>query len=136
MSEPAWTLDTLKAYFEALRDADKKAVDAALAAAEKAVAAAMAASEKAISKAETAATARADASNEIRAAMIDQQAHFARKEQVDMQFAGLTLRVDVVEKSQASAKDKTIGAGQLWATIVAVVAAVATIITIIFAFRG
>ncbi len=71
MPEPVWTLATLKEHFDALRAADREAVATALAAAEKAVAAAMAASEKAILKAENAADKRAEASNEIRGAMVD-----------------------------------------------------------------
>src|ERR1700688_482385 len=100
MTSPnGWTLDTLEEYLtnqikslskyftdlSAEREAvnkerftsSKEAVTAALAAAEKAISAAMTASEKAILKAEAAAEKRSEASNEIRAAMIDQQKLFA-----------------------------------------------------------
>lgn len=49
MSE--WTVDTLRAHLHELREADQKAVDAALAAAEKAVTAALTAADRAVAKA-------------------------------------------------------------------------------------
>lgn len=122
---PAWTLETLKAHFDALRLADREAVSTALAAAEKAVAAAMAASEKAILKAENAADKRAEASNEIRGAMVDAQKSFADKAETER-------RLKMLEDKDIAATSKTIGAGQLWAMIAAVVAAVGAIIAIIF----
>ena len=124
MSTP-WTLETLKEHFDALRAADKDALDKALNAAEKAVAAAMAASEKAILKAETAADKRAEASNEIRGAMVDAQKNFADKAETERRLKHLEDK-DIADAS------KTIGVGQLWAMIGAVVVAVAAIMAIIF----
>lgn len=64
-----WTLGTLKEHF-----------DERFASAERAVTAALAGSEKAILKAEASADKRAEAANEIRAAMLDQQKTFATRE--------------------------------------------------------
>lgn len=69
--------------------ASEKAVATAFAAAKEAVTAAMAAAEKAVAKAEAASDKRAEASNEIRAAMIDQQKNFADKEKTDFRLAAL-----------------------------------------------
>lgn len=101
-----WTIPQLKEHFDALRAADKEAITTALTAAEKAVAAAMAASEKAILKAENAADKRAEASNEIRAAMVDQQRNFASKDETER-------RLKMLEDGNASDKGKSAGFGQL-----------------------
>lgn len=122
-----WTISTLKAHFDALRQADKEAITTALTAAEKAVAAAMAASEKAILKAESAADKRAEASNEIRGAMVDAQKNFADKAETERRLKSLE------DKDIASAS-KTLGAGQLWAGAGVVVFVVAAIMAVIFGF--
>jgi hypothetical protein len=122
-----WTLVTLKEHFDSLRAADKEAVTTALTAAEKAVSAAMAASEKAILKAETAADKRAEASNEIRGAMVDAQKSFADKAETERRLKNLE------DKDIASA-NKSIGANQLWGVAAAIVFAVAAIVTIVFKF--
>jgi CHAT domain-containing protein len=69
--EQQWTVETLKELVYMLRDADQKAVAAALAAAEKAVAAALAAAEKANEISAQAAKEWRIASNEWRGAMDD-----------------------------------------------------------------
>jgi hypothetical protein len=105
-----WTLDTLeeflsnkiegiRGYFSDLRLLDKESVTTAMIAAEKAIAAAMTASEKAILKAEMAAEKRSEASNEIRAAMIDQQKNFADKVQTEFRFGAMDQRLEENYKS-------------------------------------
>ena len=79
-----WTFATLYKHVTMLSDASKEAVTAAMASAEKAVLKADQANEK-----------RFDSVNEFRAAMKDQQATFADKEQTDRRLASL-------EKTQAS----------------------------------
>lgn len=172
-SQQAWTLDTLKVHFDSRvedlrryfsdamqtqeqtnRDrftAVEKAVAAARQSDEKAVNAAMAASEKAVLKAENAAEKRAEASNEIRAAMIDQQSKFADKNATETQFdahavritelkEALTARLDKIDILLATgmAKDEGKGAAmsQTTALIFAILGAVGVIVTIaINAFR-
>lgn len=172
-SQQAWTLDTLKVYADArLEDTRRyfadllsvqeqtnrdrftqaeKAVSTAFTAADKAVQAAMAASEKAVLKAENAAEKRAEASNEIRAAMIDQQSKFADKNATETQFDAhavritelkevLTARLDKADLLLAAALAKDEGKGQAMsqstAMIFAIIGAVGVIATIaINAFR-
>lgn len=172
-SQQAWTLDTLKVYADArLEDTRRyfadllsvqeqtnrdrftsaeKAVTTAFSAADKAVQAAMAASEKAVLKAEMAAEKRAEASNEIRAAMVDQQSNFADKGSTEMQFTSqdkritelkevLTARCDKLDTLIATqhAKDEGKGAAmsQTTAIIFSILGALGVIVTIaINAFR-
>lgn len=127
-SQQAWTLDTLKVYADArLEDtrryfadllqvqeqtnrdrftAAEKNVNTAFIAADKAVNAAMAASEKAVLKAENAAEKRAEASNEIRAAMIDQQAKFADKNATETEFNAHTQRITELKEALSARLDK------------------------------
>lgn len=154
-SQQAWTLDTMKVHFDSrLEDlrryfsdilqvqeqtnrdrftAAEKGVQTAFIAADKAVQAAMAASEKAVLKAENAAEKRAEASNEIRAAMVDQQRTFADRNGTDMQFKALsertteikdtvTARIDGVEKKLDAMLNKVIGFGLLITFIVGIIA--------------
>lgn len=119
-----WTFETLKEHFDALRLADKEAVGTALAAAEKAVTAALTASEKAILKAENASDKRAEASNEIRGAMIDQQKHFVTIAQYD----ALRERTDKVEAALLTSGGRAAGFGQIGTiAVTAIVAASATV---------
>jgi hypothetical protein len=172
-SQQAWTLDTLKVHFDSRiedlrryfsdlaqtqeqtnRDrftAAEKGVATAFTAADKAVQAAMAASEKAVLKAENAAEKRAEASNEIRAAMIDQQSKFADKNATETQFdahatritelkEALTARLDKIDLLLATgtAKDEGKGAAmsQTTALIFALLGAAGVIATVaINAFR-
>lgn len=125
MADPQWTLETLKEHFDSLRAADREAVSTALAAAEKAVAAAMAASEKAILKAEGAADKRAEASNEIRGAMVDAQKNFADKAETER-------RLKTLEEKDIASSSKSIGIGQVVGIIVGVIVVSGVISGIIF----
>ena len=124
-----WTIETLKEHFDALRTADKEAVATALAAAEKAVTAALTASEKAILKAEGAADKRAEASNEIRGAMVDAQKNFADKAETERRLKSL-------EDARIAASSKTIGANQLWAMAAGIVLVVVAVMGLIFKLGG
>lgn len=112
--DSSWTLSTLKTYLESKIEAVEK--NAALA---------LSASEKAILKAENAADKRAEASNEIRGAMVDAQKSFADKAETER-------RLKMLEDKDIAAASKAIGAGQLWAMAGAVIVAVAAIFAIIF----
>lgn len=163
-SPHGWSLDTLEEfltnkitsvekYFTELSNereartserfsSSKEAVTSALAAAEKAIAAAMTASEKAILKAEAAAEKRSEASNEIRAAMIDQQKNFADKSQTEFRFGSLDQRLEENIKSLAKRLDgidnafaalggKTQGIGMSVAAILQIVSAIASIAIVV-----
>ena len=104
-SDNGWTLDTLAKHLnEKIDDVEirtqerfnlaKQAIDAALMASEKAISAAMAAAEKAVTKAEVAAEKRFDSVNEFRAAMKDQTANFADRDQVDFRLASIERKIE------------------------------------------
>lgn len=161
-SQQAWTLDTLKVHFDSrIEDLRRYFADNIqtmeqtnrdrFTAAEKAVTTAMAASEKAVLKAENAAEKRAEASNEIRAAMVDQQGNFADKAGTEMQFIAQAQRITELKESinarldkidllmaASSAKDEGKGAAmsQTTALIFALLGAAGVVITIAMnAFR-
>ncbi len=141
-SPHGWTLDTLeefvsakieslRTYFSDLRLLDKESVTTAMIAAEKAIAAAMTASEKAILKAEMAAEKRSEASNEIRAAMIDQQKNFADKVQTEFRFGTteqrmedaivtMTKRLDGIDQILTGMSAHSKGLGDGWGYLVAI----------------
>jgi hypothetical protein len=117
-----WSLETLFEYFTDLSKererrtderfaASKEATTLALAAAKEGTQLAMAASEKAIAKAEAAADKRAEASNEIRAAMVDQQKNFADKVQTDFRLVAIEKRLDGTEGSILTIGGRTQGIG-------------------------
>ena len=107
MADSEWTVATLKQYIDREFASSKEAVNAALAA-----------SEKAVLKAEVAADKRAEASNEIRAAMMDAQKHYATREGMD----ALSKRVDDLVNQQNIGAGKSQGVGQLVTVGLAIVA--------------
>lgn len=152
-SQHGWTLDTLEEfvstkiknvekYFADLRLLDKESVTTAMTAAEKAIAAAMTASEKAILKAEAAAEKRSEASNEIRAAMIDQQKNFADKLQTEFRFGSLDQRIEETNKALVKRLDgidaavalshgRSQGLGMSAAVVVQIISSIASIAAVI-----
>lgn len=163
-SPHGWTLDTLEEYLTSKVNAlekyvtnlsneretvnrerfssSEKAVTTAMTAQEKAISAAMAASEKAILKAEAAAEKRSEASNEIRAAMIDQQKNFADKAQTEFRFGALdqrleenikalAKRLELIDASIGISGGRTQGVGMTMGAIVQVITSIAAIGTII-----
>jgi len=124
-SPRGWTLDTLATHLtQKIDDVEirtqerfslaKQAIDAALMASEKAISAAMAAAEKAVTKAETAAEKRFDSVNEFRAAMKDQTANFADRDQVD-------FRLSSIEKKMDNFTGQIAGVGSVWQIVIGVV---------------
>lgn len=163
-SPHGWTLDTLEEYLtsklnllekyttnlsnerEAVNkerfNSSDRAVTTAMTAQEKAISAAMAASEKAILKAEAAAEKRSEASNEIRAAMIDQQKNFADKAQTEFRFGALdqrleenlralAKRLELIDSALGVSGGRAQGVGMTMGAIVQVITSVAAIGTII-----
>ena len=166
-SPNGWTLDTLAEHLTARINADQKyiidlsnerevrtserfatskeAVTSALAAAEKAIQAAMQASEKAIIKAELAAEKRSEASNEIRAAMMDQQKTFAEKSQTEFRLstiegrvnensAMLNKRIENIDSIVAAMGGRTQGVGASTGVMSQVIMAVIAVAAIAVAF--
>lgn len=113
-NEHGWTFDTLYIHVMEISKASKEGVNAA-----------MASAEKAILKAETATEKRFDSVNEFRAAMKDQQAHFADKDQTDFRLTAIDRRL--AEISGRSLGINAVGAFIIGTAIVfsAVIAAAA-----------
>jgi hypothetical protein len=136
-SDNGWTLDTLAKHLnEKIDDVEirtqerfalaKQAIDAALMASEKAISAAMAAAEKAVTKAEVAAEKRFDSVNEFRAAMKDQTANFADRDQVDFRLASIEKKIEGWQGQSAGISNfwgvLTVGLGIIFAGVMAVTA--------------
>ena len=100
-------------YYNQRFEAAKEAVNLALSAAEKAVAKAEAASEK-----------RQDASNEIRAAMMDQQKNFPQKGETVQRFESIEKRLDELSSYRLTTTAHGKGMTDLWGWIVAAITAV------------
>lgn len=112
-----WTVETLKAHFDALREADKQAVSAALAAAEKAVTVAEANAEK-----------WRDNANEWRGAMGDREKDFARRVEVDTAvgnldslLGALTTKVERIESVKVGNQESRTGLYALAGFIVSLI---------------
>jgi len=121
----------LREHLAALRAADLDAINRRFIDSEKAVNAALAAADKAVVKAEAASEKRADASNEIRQAMIDQQAAFVTKVEV----GGLERRLAILEDMTSRSQGRSSGVGQSSAVLYAVILAIAAIAGAIAVFR-
>ena len=91
--------------------------------AEKAVNLALASAEKAVAKAEFASDKRQDASNEIRAAMIDQQKTLANKSETDLRFRQIEQKLDELSSFRYSTSGHGKGISDLWGWIIAAIAA-------------
>lgn len=154
-SPNGWTLDTLEKYltekFSALtalsNERESRNVER-FAAARENVAIAMTASEKAVGKAENAQEKRNEGLNEFRQAMLDQQKTFSPKSETDFRFltlenrvqeitASLATRLEKIDQVLAANLGKSQGVGMTIsgaATLVGVVAAVATVVGVVIAF--
>lgn len=163
-SRKGWTLDTLAEYLTTRIDTErdhqatlyserevaskerryaaKEALALALATARETTTAAMLASEKSANKAEYAAEKRAEASNEIRAAMIDQQKTFAEKTTTELRFGsieqrlddrltGLSKRLDTIDIALERSVGKAQGVGMTTAAIVQIISSIGAIGAII-----
>lgn len=96
-----WPPDLLKIHFDALREADSKAVSAALAAAGLAVDKALAAAALAVDKAEQTAEKWRDNANEWRTAMNDREKKFLTIEVASVRFDALEAIVKDLRESRA-----------------------------------
>lgn len=108
-----------------LREADQRAIGAALAAAEKAVA-----------KAEEAMTKRLEGLNELRGMVSDQSANYPSRDAVDAKFEAQTAMIDAVKDRMTAFEGIRRGMGQTGATVVqAITIGVAIIAILISVFK-
>jgi hypothetical protein len=126
----AWTVESVYAHFarrfkdiERLYDArfkadtligkaNRQAIDIAIKAVEQTATTARQYGEKAIEKAETANDKRWDAANEIKAAMKDQQATFATKEEMDQRCASNAEKIAELTAWRGRIEGRDMGKGE------------------------
>ncbi len=122
---------SLKDHFEELRRNDLEQINRRFAEQKESVNTALTAADKAVNKAEIASEKRQDAGNEIRQAMIDQQATFVTK----VEFSGLERRVALNEDAISRSAGRSTGAAtssELAFRIIAAIAAVAGVAGVIY----
>jgi hypothetical protein len=123
-----WTVDTLRQHFAELREADRLAVDRALAAAKEAVAAALAAAERAVEKAEANAEKWRSNSNEWRGAMND-------RERALMPRAEAEGRLAALEKAATLNAGRGAGLNAGWGYLVGAIGLIGVVLGAIALFR-
>lgn len=137
MTDPGWTLLSLKEHFEALMhakdvkdaqryDASQKALDAALLSADRAVQAALQAAKEAVTKAELSADKRFELLNELRVGV----ATTDQLEALEKVVGDLAKRVDMGEGAVKGGQAKLAG------IYAALAAAVAVLAIVVFAANG
>jgi hypothetical protein len=138
---PGWTLGTLKAHFDTLREDDRahftalrvddqRAVEAALQAAEKAVAAALAAAKEAVIKAEMASADRFEDGNHIKEAMLDAQKNFADARLVNDLKESTTKRLDRIDATLSEMAGRTAGVGAVADNMFGIIGALAGLVAV------
>lgn len=118
---------SLKEHTDALREADQRAVAAALASAEKATAAALASAEKAVAVAETIAKEWRMGSNEWRQAMTDRERNFMPRSEFE-QYKAATEKILNIQAG------KGMGVHLVLGVIVTAAGFIATIIGLVLIF--
>lgn len=101
-------------------DAQQKALTDALLAQEKAAGAALQAANAAVAKAETANEKRLDGVNEFRGALDDYARTLMPRTETVTLIAGLTEKIDSLEKRTNTSEGRTVGVGQFWGALLAV----------------
>lgn len=127
----AWTIDSLRFYFERLiAESDKRyeqrfisqqeAIQAALAAQEKAVNAALIAADRAVIKAELAAEKRFEGVNEFRATLADQAATLMPRTEAESRIQAMAEKLaDVTDRLNRS-EGKGTGIASSWAVSISI----------------
>ncbi len=125
---------SLREHFEELRKTDREEMNRRFIDAEKSVKSALDAADKAVNKAETASKERADASNEIRKAMIDQQSTFVTKPEHN----ALERRIAALEEANnrlvGADKQRTRGQDTGFQWVGTIIAAMSIIAGVVIAF--
>ena len=117
-----WTIETLKEHFEALREADKEAVKAALAAA-----------ERAVEKAEANAEKWRENANEWRGAMNDRERNLMPRAEAEKSIKANAEKIDGLETRIERSEGRSGGLNAGWAYLLAAIGMLATIVSIVMA---
>jgi hypothetical protein len=104
-----WTVDTLKEYFDALRDADREAVRTALDANER----------------------RFDSVNEFRSTLSDQAASFVTRSELNAVRNGYDEKIAALKEAIDQDRGKSTGVGSFWGVLGVVLGLVATVVAIV-----
>jgi hypothetical protein len=118
-----WNVETLKAHF------DQRLLDS-----DKAVTAALAAAEKAVGKAETNAEKWRENANEWRAAMMDREARFASRTEVDTEFRNIRQELASLKETRAETLGTKVVHEDNRANILAIIAVIGAVVAVIKAF--
>lgn len=140
-----WTVETVLAHVQALREADdrryeqrfseqKDAVNTAFAAQKEATSAALLAADRAVQKAEAASEKRFESVNEFRATLTDQQRTFIPRAEVDVIVRGveekinnLTKLMDESRQRETNSRAERRGVQGGWGYAVGVIGFIATL---------
>ena len=133
MSEPGWTLDTLRVYLEARIEALDRQTVTSFEQNEKRVDLALAAADRAMTKAETATEKRFDGVNEFRGALQDQATHLMPRAEYTVQHGALTDRVVKNEGGLTRLEANIGGRGEGFGTVGVIILVVATALSAVSA---
>jgi hypothetical protein len=147
--DDGWTLATLREYLLALRAADGKAVDAALAASQKAVDTAMASQEKATGVQEITAQRWREQANEWRGAMDDRDRkaaealqRYAQRAEVDLMLSAVDEKIRLIrdemkaiQAALAATAGRSAGVSAAWGWLVGAIGIAGAIVAIIIGTR-
>ena len=139
-SVSAWTTDTVLAHLRELINERDRRYEQRFEAQRTAVDAALAAQEKAVAKAETAAEKRFESVNEFRGQLADQAARLLPRAESDVAFAGvrekidgLAVRIDALATRIERGEGQRSGLKDGWGYLVGAAGFVATLIAIAYA---
>ncbi len=157
MTDPGWTVETLREYLNRRIDDERnlgaqaiedlrallqeryetqtKALDAAFVAAEKAVQTALASAEKAVTKAETAANSRFESVNEFREQLADQAATFMPRAEAEQRVAVLAEKLDAMAARVDKTEGRSTGMTAGWGLLVGAVVLVSSIAAAVLALK-
>lgn len=112
-------------------EAERRAIDAALAAQKEAVKSALDAADRAVAKAETASEKRFEGVNEFRAQLGDQQRNLMPRAEAEIRFSALAAQLDELRRDLSKQRDTQSGAKEGWGSAATVIGLVLTVVLLI-----
>jgi hypothetical protein len=141
MSEPEWTLATLKEHLEARIDNLDRLTDAKfitfrtlMDAESERVVLALNSADKAVTKAETATEKRFESVNEFRATLSEQSATFLTRNEYDSAHTHLSQQVIALQDRLNLAEGRSRGASAIWVYALGAIATFTTVASLFLAF--
>jgi hypothetical protein len=130
-TEPTWTVNTLKLYFEQRFADNEKAVQAAFLAAKDAVSAALMSAEKAVDKAEQSQLRVNESQNEFRGTLKDQASQLMPRSEAESLIREMNTKIDDLRTSRDTSGGKSAGMTMSVGLLFSAIAAFGTIIGMI-----